>query len=524
MVALFPALALAQPQSQPQPSSQEATLPKFDIFEYQVEGNSRLPDIDIERAVTPYLGEGKTLRDVDGARSALERAYRDAGYLTAVVSIPEQNVDGANVTLRVLEGEVERVRVKGAASHLPSSIKAQVAELTPGNVPYFPEMQRELAALNRSPDLKATPVMKAGKAPGTLEVQLDVEDQLPLHGSVEFTNRQSPNTTPQRLSASLRYDNLWQLGHSIGFTAQTSPQNHDEVQVLAGTYVVPVGNANDALALYAVRSRSKFATISGSPGLGVLGNSDIYGLRYAIPLRASADYSHSLLLGIDYKDVKQSVVLADSNELPTPVSYAPLVASYTGNWLGQGSATKLDATATLALRGLLGNRDAEFAAKRGGASASFLALRSGLQRTEDFGRWSLAGKLEFQLASGPLVSNEQYAAGGAESVRGYLEGEELGDDALRVAFELHTPKVALGDDTSLWRIHGLAFIEGARLHTQQAAYPQPTFRNLLSAGAGLRLAAPHGASLELDWAHAFDDAETTHAGDNRLHARFIWEF
>jgi hemolysin activation/secretion protein len=146
----------------------EPPMPKFDILEYQVEGNTRLSDIDIERAVTPFLGEAKTLNEVEAARAALERAYHDAGYLTVVVSIPEQRVDDGNVILAVTEGQVERLRVKGAEYHLASGIKQQVPELAEGNVPYFPEVQRELESLNRSADLKAAPVLKAGRTPGSV--------------------------------------------------------------------------------------------------------------------------------------------------------------------------------------------------------------------------------------------------------------------------------------------------------------------------------------------------------------------
>ncbi len=74
-------------------------MPKFDIFEYKIEGNSLLNDLQIERAVMPFLGEGKTLLEVESARAGLERAYHDAGYLTVVVSIPEQNVDSGAVAL-----------------------------------------------------------------------------------------------------------------------------------------------------------------------------------------------------------------------------------------------------------------------------------------------------------------------------------------------------------------------------------------------------------------------------------------
>lgn len=512
----FPALA--------QQAGGDVPLPSFDVMEYVVAGNTRLDDMAIERAVIPFLGEGKTLRDVEAARMALEGAYRDAGYLTVVVSIPEQDVGGGEVKLTVTEGQVERLRIKGADYHLSSGIRQQLPELAAGNVPNFTEVQRQLEVLNRSADLKATPVLKAGRAPGMVEVQIEVEDSLPLHGSLDYSNRQSANTTAQRLSGTLRYDNLWQLGHSASLALQTSPEKTEEVRTAAATYVMPVNERGDALVTYAVFSRSKFATLAGSPGLGLLGDSNIYGARYAMPLPGDDNYSHSLSLGLDYKDVKQTVVVAGSAELPTPIVYVPVVAAYNGSWLGTGRTTTLEATTTLGMRGVFGNRDADFAAKRHGASADFFVLRGGLQHTELIERWSLAGKLEMQIASGPLVSNEQFAAGGAESVRGYLEGERVGDGALRWAVELRTPKLALAGRESPLRFTGVTFYEGARLRTLMPVYPQPSYQLLRGAGIGLRVDGGHGLSFDLDWARALDTADLTRAGDMRMHARLLWNF
>lgn len=520
------AAALAALGGLPAPARGEgaAALPRFDILEYVVAGNTRLADEAVERTVMPFLGEGKTLADVEAARAALEAVYRDAGYLTVVVSIPEQDVGSGEVQLTVTEGQVERLRVKGAEHHLTSGIKARLPELAAGNVPNFPEVQRQLEAINRSADLRATPVLKAGRAPGMVEVQIEVEDNLPLHGSLEYSNRQSPNTTPQRLSGSLRYDNLWQLGHSVSLSLQNSPQQSDEVRTAATTYVMPVNDRGNSLVYYAVFSRSKFATLTNSPGLGLLGNSNIYGLRYAMPLPGDENFVNSLSVGLDYKDVKQTVVVAGSSELPTPITYAPLVAAYNAAWLGNGRTTSLEATATVGMRGFLGNNDEEFAAKRHGASADFMTLRTGLQYSETLSRWTLAGKLEMQLASGPLVTNEQYAVGGAESVRGYLEGERVGDAGLRWSLELRTPRVAPLKNGSALGVTGLVFYEGARLRTLQPVYPQPTYQLLRGAGVGLRVTGSHGLSFDLDWARALDSADITRAGDSRVHSRLLWSF
>jgi hemolysin activation/secretion protein len=357
-----------------------------------------------------------------------------------------------------------------------------------------------------------------------VEVQIEVDDDLPVHGNLELNNRQSPNTTPTRLSGSLRYDNLWQRGHSASLNFQSSPEQTDEVRTAAGTYVMPTNDHGNALVVYAVYSRSKFATLAGSPGLGMLGNSNIYGTRYAMALPGLDNFTHSLSLGLDYKDVKQTVVVAGSSELPTPITYVPLIAAYNSSWLGSGSTTALDATATVGMRGLFGNNEAEFANKRHGASADFLALRGGIQHTESIGRWSLGGKLDLQFASGPLVSNEQFSAGGAESVRGYLESERVGDRAMRLALEMRTPKVNLmKSGEPLW-LTGLAFYEQAKLWTMQPVYPQPSSQLLRGTGIGLRLVGGHGLIFDLDLARALDNADITRAGDLRVHSRLLWNF
>jgi hypothetical protein len=46
--------------------------PRFDIWEYQVEGNSLVAAVDIERAVYSHLGPDKSIDDVEAARAALE--------------------------------------------------------------------------------------------------------------------------------------------------------------------------------------------------------------------------------------------------------------------------------------------------------------------------------------------------------------------------------------------------------------------------------------------------------------------
>src|SRR5262245_16244708 len=232
-------LAAAATAGADKPAEPEAKT-AFDVLEYQIEGNSVLSNLAIERAVYPFLGPGERIEDVEKARAALEQAYRDAGYSTVVVDIPVQKVDDGVVRLAVTEGRVDRLRIIGSRYYAQGAIRERVPSVAAEATPYFPEVQRELAGLNRGADRRVTPLLRPGSLPGTTEIELKVDDKLPLHGSLELSNRYSANTEPLRLGAGLRYDNFLGRDHSIGFQFQTSPQDTEQVRVYLGTYAVPL--------------------------------------------------------------------------------------------------------------------------------------------------------------------------------------------------------------------------------------------------------------------------------------------
>ena len=504
-------------QIAPPPEAPRETENVFDVLEYQIEGNNVLPTLAIEQAVYPHLGEKKTIKDVEAARLSLENTYHDAGYLTALVDIPEQDTKTGVIRLKVTEATVERLKVSGAHYFSLGRIKQRVPALAEGGVPYFPDVQTQLADVGHARDRQVTPVLRAGRTPGKVEVELKVTDQLPLHGSFELNNRQSTNTSALRAVASLHYDNLWQRDHSIALQYQTAPEKPSEAQVWSLSYVIPGAN-NTAYALYAVRSRSNVAAVGA---FNALGKGNYYGARWIKPLRSINDYSHNLSLGIDYKDSLDSVI-GGADTMNTPITYTPLIAQYTSSlrW-SEEALTQFDIAANFNIRGLR-NNGREFADKRFAAQANYFYLRGGVQHTQPLpGKFSLFAKFDGQSASGPLISNEEFTAGGAESVRGYLESEALGDNGVHGSLELRSPFFNYG---LLEQVQALAFIEGARLTVQEALPTQQSRFLLASAGFGLRFKAFKNLTFTADLARAFKSLTATQSGDYRLHARVVYEF
>jgi hemolysin activation/secretion protein len=506
------------PASEPQPAA--AAAPTFDIWEFQVEGNTLLDSRRVERAVYPLLGPARSIADVETARKALEEQYHQAGFQLVLVDIPEQKVQDGVVRLTVTETRVDRVYISGSRYYSLGQIRAGMRAIASGQTPHIPSMQEELTVLSQqTPDRVVTPIMRAGRTPGTVEFELKVKDQLPLHGSLEVNNRNTEDTSRLRTAASLRYDNLWQRYHSASLQYQVAPEEPDEVTVWAGTYVMPIGGSN-RLALYAVDSQSDVATVGA---LNVVGNGSIYGARAIFPLPASGSYFHSTTLGVDYKQFKENV-LQGSDTAETPIDYAPFLVRYDGVLRQETWQLNFDTALNWAFRHLVTSRQ-QFDEKRFGAQSNYLYLTGNvnyLQRLPaDF---RLATRLGAQLSAEPLISNEQYSAGGMESVRGYFESQVLGDKGVTGSLELQSPY--LGRDGWKWLsdLRALVFVDGALLRVVDALPGQEDSFDLLGTGFGLQMSAFKSLTWNFDYAWALQSAGSVSAGDQRADFQLLYEF
>lgn len=500
LFALDPSAAFAADPPAPAPAAAASTpaapTPRFDILAFQVLGSTRLKTIDIERAIYPFEGPQRTEADVESARAALQNLYDKAGYPTVSVVIPPQRTSssGGLITLQVDEQRIGRLRVTGAKWYSPDDVARAAPSLKEGEVPNFKDVQKDIVALNQSADRRVTPEIKAGTAPGTIDVDLKVEDKLPLHGSLELNNRSSPNTSDLRLAGTLHYDDLWQLGHSLTLTAQTAPERTSDARVFSGSYLAKFGASPYSLLGYAVRSDSNVAAISD---FNVIGNGVMYGLRLIRTLTPKEGFFHSLSFGIDDKDFKEDTLFG-ADRSSAPIHYFPLVAAYNASWAHGENSTEFGVTATANLRGL-GDGDAMFDNKRFLARSNFFHLRLDASRTMTFwGGYQLYAHAQTQFSNEPLISNEEFSIGGLDTVRGYLESTAVGDTGAAVQTELRSKPLLTGrygiDNLRLYAFFDAGY---ARIHDP---LPEQLASDTLSStgiGAVLRAFGHFNTSLNL---------------------------
>ncbi len=503
----------------------EQSQPKFDLLVLQVDGNTILAQQLIEKTVYPFLGYGKSIDDVESARQALEEIYKDEGYPTILVEIPEQDVVDGLVRLQVVEGTIERLRVTGSRYFSLGKIREQVPALAAGQVPHMPNVQEQLSVLGKqSADRQVTPIFRAGSTPGKTEVELRVNDAFPLHGSVEIHGNNPEGTTRSRIAATLRYDNLWQRFHSASLQYQVTPQNPDEIQVLSGTYVMPTGLFDTRLAMYGIGIDSN--TSLGTPigGLTVIGSGAIYGARLIKPLATRESYNHNLVLGFDYKDFGQAIRIQGQDENSTPISYTTFQVGYDGNRSFKKAVTSFNAAVNFAIRGL-GNETQEFEARRFKAEANYVYLNMGIRHLQELpGDFRVALRTRGQVTNTPLISNEQLSVGGHQSVRGYHMAQQLGDHGVNFSFELQSPMLQPTSWEFIRSFRPHIFFDYAALWIKEPLPRNPDFYKLAGVGAGFRMQLKKYLSGEFDWAYPLYRQGRVDVGDHRFDFRLNYEF
>jgi len=522
VAALAYSSALRAQQAPPQDvgagSAPVAATPErvtFDVFEYRVLGNTTLPAAVVERAVTPFLGSDKTLADVEAARKNLEQAYRDAGFGTVFVDLPEQSTAEGIIRMQITEGRLDRVRITGSRYFSNGQIRAALPSLVSGSVPNIPQVQSELAAINgRTPDRSITPILKAGRVPGTVDVELKVTDELPVHGSLELNDRYSADTSHLRAQGSLSYGNLFQQQHNLSLQYQTAPQDTEDLRAIVGTYLFrPADWENTSFALYAVDSSTDVAALGT---LSVIGDGQIFGLRVVRSLPQFKDYSHNIMAGVEYKSFDETINVTPDQALATPLNYLNWSVTYSGSQRRGKTASTYDVGIGFGIRGLV-NDAQDFAEKRYKGSPNYFYLRGGTQQVYELSaNWQLFGRVSAQVSPSPLVSNEQFGIGGADTVRGYLESSVLGDygavGTVEVRRGIHSKALHLAPGI----VYLFAFYDAGAAGLREPLPEQDSEFDLASWGAGLRVNGLFGFSAALDWARALRENGAIESGDQRF--------
>ncbi len=526
MLAWMMAWASPALAAQASPAGAERAPETFYVQAYDVSGVTALSVSEIERLVYAHSGPDRTNDDVEAARKALQDAYAARGLGAVVVEVPVQEREvfaQGVIQITVNEVPVGEVRVTDSRYHSLWVARKQLPSLVEGKPLDITALQADVTRANRFPDRTLNPIFKPGRAPGTIDVDIKVDDSRPLHASVNLNNDASPATTQLRAITTLRYTNLFQTGQSATFTYIVSPLNRTETEVYAGSYTFPLLRTPWSFAISGYYSNSNIAALGGT---NVLGNGYQIGARAIYHLSTSGS-QQQFSFGVDYKNFKQDIQVGGAISSATPIRYIPLELQYTIAGGSEQVNYAVTLGSTVGLRALRPRACASptgpcvlidaFRNREGFSNENFVRGDISFDLSYAFKNDMIAAfRLNGQLADSHLITNEQFSGGGLRSVRGYYSSEAVGDNGIAPSLELRSPSLAGNFGKWLTEARFFAFGDASFMRVINPQPEQTASFALVGLGGGFRVRIFDRISGEVLGAVAMTSGPVTKRGSPRV--------
>lgn len=200
----------------------------FEVKDYELVGNTLLPPDVTQPILLQHIGPAVSFDEIREARKDIQMAYRDRGFVTVAVNVPQQQLTNGVVKFQVIEGRLAEITVRGNRYFSSNNVMRALPNLRTNELLNSLVLQQELDRANANRDRQIYPVLSPGFEPATSALELKVKDRLPLHARFELNNNATPNSPELRMNLAAQYNNLWQLDHQFGVQYSFTPEEMKE--------------------------------------------------------------------------------------------------------------------------------------------------------------------------------------------------------------------------------------------------------------------------------------------------------
>ncbi|MCE9614470.1 MAG: hypothetical protein K8T26_09350 [Lentisphaerae bacterium] len=549
---------------------EEAGTPKKDGFQIQkleVRG-----DMDVLKALGLYdelrkevEGRVLTAREIQTIASNYKKKLVEKGYYLASVWTPPTDYTRGTVIYEVDIGRYGKMNFYKKVPAKAGAPEGTEAPKVPYKGRYFSEKQlryklsglkegepfnyeafyRSMYGINAHPDLTMDTDLhvrrdaEAGRTRRYADMDYFVDEELPLHTVFSISRSGTEATGDWRPSITLQHMNLTRHDDVLSVILGPVSPNLKDLKSVAASYYLP----------YDWKNGGAFTTFGGYSdldaqdvveGIDIKGNGWFTGLQGSYRLVANDRHQVTAAFGGVYRYIEDQLILAGNGSEPDfatdarsvrllPFSVALTYAS--GRPDALGGRNFLTSQSVGNFEGLPTTKD-EIAALRVDADPTYFIERMQIGRLQPLmspttsqknasKHWTLFGKLDGQIGSGPLVPAEQKSIGGGDSVRGFPERIAAGDDGVSGSLELRTPLYADVLNPARYGRRAKAASAAGQNSREAAGEARDNLQfvlfsdagyvsikdplgldssySLLSVGAGLRLRMTRYAQMKFDW-------------------------
>lgn len=402
--------------------------PCRDIREIRVKGATLLSPSTVEAITSRYVQRCLNVSDIEALLADLTNAYINAGYATARVYLPQQDLSGGTLDVLAVEGSVEKILIEDGGNNSVS-----IGNVAPGIVGKplnLRDFEQALDQINRLASNNATFDIQPGSTAGDSIVVIGNQPSRAYRGSLSYDNQGSSATGQEQTGLNLSWDNPLGFNDFISAThRRATPYDEQGASSWSNSlnYIAPFGYTTMVMALSNSAYTSAIAAPSGST-LHSRGTSEQVSMRVDRTVFRNQTDRWNLAVGLTAKDTKsylEEVLLAVSSRR---LSVLDIDSSYTTRLAGGVLTLDLGYARGMDLFDALKDADnlagdvprAQFEKWKFGVSYMLPFKAAGLD-------WTLNSALVGQRSEDVLYGSEQIAIGGIYSVRGFVRNVLAGD-------------------------------------------------------------------------------------------------
>lgn len=464
----------------------------FQVTKILFTGNTIFTKVQLALLARPYEHRSVTLKELRQLCLKIRDVYRKNGYILARAGVPPQKVKRGRVKIAISEGRYGKVTVKGNEHYDDEFIERFFSVAREDPVVRKERVERALLLLNSFSDLQVKSIFDIGKQPGTTDVVLEVKDATPVHYGFDFNNYGNALVGRNRAGLGFWGGNAFLFGDEFYLHATESFPGDSPIWY-QGAYTFPLGYRGDRLSISYLNART---AVGGDFAiLDITGQAQIGAMTVTHPLERTARESSNLSASLLIKEVENFIF---GNQLVSRDKLREVTVGYDRNWLTDHGRLIFSGLLTRGMGGALGGTvNGDQTSSRPGAQAGneFTKLNLDAAHMSQFGEGTFVFlRLDSQLSTKPLVTPEQYALGGADSVRGFQQSEFLGDQAVTASAELRQTLF----NRDLFNLQGVAFIDGGYAEIKNPLVNERVNRSIAGAGVGLRATFSNKVSSRID--------------------------
>lgn len=463
------------------------------VEQFQVQGMKTLDTQLAQDVLQEYLGKPLTFTGLEKAAQAVAELYRAHDYFTVSAYLPKQELQDGRVTIKVVESPLGELKVDGNTRYSTDYINWMLKPVKgEGGLPKRSQLQRQLLLLSDNMDLEARSFVRKGSSDGTVDLMVEVEDDLPTHLSFDYNNLGARSSGRNRLGATFEWGNLTDRADVLTLRyVESDLLNADTngLDLFSLNYRAPLNNQGTHFNFsYA---NSAFQAGQELQILDIRGDADVFSLMVDHPILRGTEANLWVEGGFVFQDIENTI-------LGTQLSrdrLRELVVGLRGDWTcyrGRNfGGIKLTHDLGEALGGLPSNDP--FSSRQAGGG--FTKVNLDLGRVQRFNEELYAiFRGHHQAASNPLPFAEQYGLGGINTVRGYVQSAYLADSGYNLNAELRwAPWKKYRDNFELgfFYDHGGAYLK--------RPFPGEVENvHLNGAGMGVHLKLPHDVNVRAE--------------------------